>query len=173
MENNVVMAVSYGLLQRSIAAFRFNFRGVGGSQGNYADGIGERDDAAAAVDFLASQPEIDPGKMGMAGYSFGASVALFVASQDARVKAFAAISGPIRGMDAPQLAKSTKPKLFLTGDMDNFIPVEQFKAEVDRLASPTEARIFYAVDHFWRGAELDLAQAAGDFFARSLSPRGG
>ncbi len=167
MDNNVVLAVFQALAQRSIAALRFNFRGVGSSQGRYDEGVGEQDDAKAAVQFLIAQPGIDPSRIGLAGYSFGARIALAVGSQDKRVKALASISG-ITAINDPTLMGCTKPKLFVTGDMDNFIPIEQFKALVDRLPPPTKARIFSGTDHFWWGAEAGLAEAVSDFFVRHL-----
>ena len=167
MDNNVVLAVFHALAQRSIAVLRFNFRGVGGSQGRYDEGIGEQDDARAAVQFLITQPGIDPSRIGLAGYSFGARIALLVGSQDERVKTLASISGTT-AINDPALMGCTKPKLFITGDIDTFIPVEQFKTLVDGLPSPTEARIFHGADHFWWGVEADLAKAVATFFVKHL-----
>lgn len=71
MENNVIVAVGRALVRSGLAALRFNFRGVGRSQGEFAGGVGEQEDARAALSFLATRPEIDPARLGIAGYSFG------------------------------------------------------------------------------------------------------
>ena len=92
MHNNVVSTVANSLESKSIATLRFNFRGVGRSEGQYDDGVGESDDTLAALDFLSLFDEIDTSRIGIVGYSFGASVALNVASQNDILAAIASIS---------------------------------------------------------------------------------
>jgi alpha/beta superfamily hydrolase len=79
MHNNVVSVICQALAQESIATLRFNFRGVGRSEGSHEEGIGEQDDVSAALDFLESREGIDRGRIGLAGYSFGTKVAMPVA----------------------------------------------------------------------------------------------
>ena len=74
MSNSVVVAICQALARQSIAALRFNFRGVGRSGGNYGGGIDEQEDVRAALALVPSTSEIDPKKIGLAGYSFGAGV---------------------------------------------------------------------------------------------------
>ena len=76
MDNNVVYAVSKALAEKGITSLCFNFRGVGRSEGLHDDGRGEIDDTLAAIAFLAGCSEIDSGRVGLAGYSFGGAVAL-------------------------------------------------------------------------------------------------
>ena len=73
MDNNVVEAIIAAMWRRGYATLRFNFRGVGASEGEYDGGEGEAEDARAAVEFLAAQPDIDRGAIALAGYSFGAA----------------------------------------------------------------------------------------------------
>ena len=91
MSNNVVFAIFQVLAQRSIAAFRFNFRGVGKSEGDFGEGITEQEDVKAALAFISTTPDIDQKRTGLAGYSFGAGVALPVALQDERVNLLALV----------------------------------------------------------------------------------
>src|SRR5438876_1190475 len=77
MENNVVVAIADGLVRDGIAALRFNFRGVGISEGTYDGGAGEQDDARAAIQYARSLVGIS--RVGLAGYSFGSGVAAAVA----------------------------------------------------------------------------------------------
>lgn len=74
MSNNVVFAICQALARQSIAALRFNFRGVGNSGGTFGEGIAEQEDVRAALDHVTSTPDIDHGRLGLVGYSFGAGV---------------------------------------------------------------------------------------------------
>ena len=103
MHNNVVMAICEALYEKSIAAFRFNFRGVEGSEGSFGNGIDEREDVKAAIDYVLTEPRVDKSRLGLAGYSFGAVVSLQVAFNDDRVKMLALCSAPLRGDTWEQL----------------------------------------------------------------------
>ncbi len=92
MYNNVVSVICQALAQESIATLRFNFRGVGRSEGNHEEGVGEQDDVVAALDFLQSSDGVDKGRLGLAGYSFGTRVVMPVALRDSRVRAVALVS---------------------------------------------------------------------------------
>ena len=105
MDNNVVMAVYFALVKSSIAALRFNFRGVGNSSGSYGEGVGEQDDLQAALDFLSILKEIDSSRIGLAGYSFGGMVAAHVAIKDNRIKQLALISPALNETDWIRLKK--------------------------------------------------------------------
>ena len=128
MDNNVVMAVCFALVRSSIAALRFNFRGVGNSSGSYGEGIGEQDDVRAALDFLSTLKEIDSQRIGLAGYSFGGMVAASVAIKDNRVKQLALISPALKETGWAQLKEYGLPKLILIGDADTSGAVPSFPA---------------------------------------------
>src|SRR6266540_978811 len=76
MHNNVVDAICDTAVAEGIAALRFNFRGAGASEGRYDNGVGEQDDVRAALTYLRGLPEVDSARVALAGYSFGAAVAL-------------------------------------------------------------------------------------------------
>src|SRR5438093_13728759 len=76
MHNNVVDAVCQTAAANGIVALRFNFRGAGGSEGIYDNGVGEQDDVGAALAYLRELPEVDGARVALAGYSFGAAIAL-------------------------------------------------------------------------------------------------
>jgi uncharacterized protein len=169
MSNNVVMAICQGLCQQGIAAFRFNFRGAGGSQGNFADGVGEQEDAKAALSFVAKDNKIDNSRIGLAGYSFGAGVALSAAPTDEQVKAIALISPPL---DMPQWESFYQykvPKLVLGGSEDAFFSAIQLAKQVQKLSDPKEYEIVRGPDHFWCGFEPQLAAKVVLFFKRHLN----
>ena len=118
MSNNVVLAICQALPQQSITAFRFNFRGVGRSGGEYGEGIAEQEDVWAALNFVVSIPEIAPAIVGLAGYSFGAWTAGQATIRDDRVRAFAAVALPMTEAYLVDLSQYTLPKCFVTGSRD-------------------------------------------------------
>src|SRR4030042_2784931 len=112
MGNSVVVAICNGLVAEGMGALRFNFRGVGGSEGSFGGGGEERGDVRAALDYLEGEQAVDGGRIGLAGYSFGALVAL--AAVDERVRGVAAVSPPLamQGLSAWELRC---PALFVFG----------------------------------------------------------
>ncbi len=167
MDDFVVMAVCKALLQESIAAFRFNFRGVGGSDGQHGRGVGEQEDVKAAVSYLCSRQEVDGKRIGLAGYSFGAGVVLSIAPQEERVQAVAAIS-PALPAASPPLRSYVRPKLLVVGGVDTFIPTERFIRLVEELAESKEYKVITGADHFWMGHEVEMAKAVASFFSKVL-----
>ena len=114
--NNVVVAIIQGLLAQDIAALRFNFRGAGRSTGTYSEGVGERDDALAAFAALHEHDAIDPARVAIAGYSFGANIALSLAPYLDDALGVAAVAPPLQGLARPDILDYAKPKLIVAGD---------------------------------------------------------
>jgi alpha/beta superfamily hydrolase len=166
MSSNVVFAICQALAQKSIAALRFNFRGVGQSGGSYGEGIGEQEDAKAALDFVLADKNIDKNKIGLAGYSFGGMVALPVAIKDARVKRLALVSPALEeGWD--ELERYNRPKLVIVGENDFVIPMVRF---LKLAASRHEHyKIIARADHFWGGYENEVAEKVSGFFGVGIS----
>lgn len=168
MDNNVVNSLSETLTQASLVSFKFNFRGVGGSQGEFGQGIGEREDVKAAISFINTVKEVDSDRIGLAGYSAGAGFALPVGFNDDRIKALAAVSPPVPMFDFDFLKECPKPKLLISGSRDDMIPAEQFLEFCHRLPEPKECQSIEGVDHFWWGYESRLADKVAAFFTRLL-----
>src|SRR5215813_1539315 len=97
MDNPVVVRAQEVCAELGLATLRFNFRGVGASGGVHAGGVGEQDDAAAALDTLAKA--IGGGALAIAGYSFGSRIAALVGSRDGRVGGMALIAPPLAMAD--------------------------------------------------------------------------
>ncbi len=169
MSNNVVFAICQGLAQKSIAALRFNFRGVGKSGGTFGGGITEQEDVKAAIAFALSTPDIDPKRIGLVGYSFGASVALPVAFQDERVNLLALVSPAVSDSGWEQLKKYSKPKLLVVGDEDFVIPLPKFQQHLKDIPEPKQCQVISGADHFWRGYETEVAQKVAQFFVAGFS----
>lgn len=169
MSNNVVWAICQALAQRSIAALRFNFRGVGRSEGTFGGGIVEQEDVKAALSFVLSDPDIDQNKVGLAGYSFGAGVAAPVAIQDSRVKLLALVSPALSDSTWEQLKGYQIPKLLISGQHDFVIPAAQFQQHLKDIVEPRQGVVISGADHFWQGHEDELAQKVAQFFVAGFS----
>ncbi len=172
MDNNVVRAISGALVERGIAALVFNFRGVGGSQGSFDGGRGEQDDVRSAMDWLRGQAEVDGERTGLVGYSFGAAVALAVASSDERVKALALVSLPLMDRVQIEQAKSQlgnrgMPKLLVCGGEDFVVPTGAV-GQVGEGVESMEVRVIPGADHFWWGNEETVAHTVADFLHRYI-----
>ena len=161
MDNNVVMAVYFALVKSSIAALRFNFRGIGNSGGSYGEGVGEQDDLQAALDFLSTLKEIDSQRIGLAGYSFGGMVAAHVAIKDNRIKQLALISPALNETDWIRLKKYALPKLILIGEADTSVPFRPFQ---HFFGDAKQYQIIAGADHFWYGFEEQLSGKIARFF---------
>jgi alpha/beta superfamily hydrolase len=171
MDNNVVCALTETLTQASFVSFRFNFRGVGGSQGEFDQGMGEQADVEAAISFVGKLEDVDQQRIGLAGYSAGAGFALPVGSDDARIKALAAVSPPLDMFDFEFLKNCPKPKFLISGDKDDLISAQDFLEFCGNLPEPQECEAIEGADHFWWGHESQLAAKVAAFFIKALQLR--
>jgi alpha/beta superfamily hydrolase len=168
MDNNVVNSLSETLTQASLASFKFNFRGVGGSQGEFGQGIGEREDVEAAISFISSVKKVDSKRIGLAGYSAGAGFAFPVGFNDDRIRALAAVSPPFSMFDFDFLKSCPKPKLLISGSKDNLTSINQFLEFCQNLPEPRECESIEGADHFWWGYEALMAAKVTAFFTKVL-----
>jgi uncharacterized protein len=164
MHNNVVEAILKGAWQAGFATLRFNFRGVGASEGEYDGGEGEVSDARAAVRFIASQPGVIADQIILAGYSFGAAMALRAGLDDAAVAQLIAVALPVGVMASGAARESKKPVLLVSGDSDSYSPEAQVRAVAASLGPLARVKIIAGADHFFGGFEDELAGAVADAF---------
>lgn len=169
MDNNVVLAISHGVCEGSIAALRFNFRGVEMSEGEFADGIGEQEDVRAALEFLSTQAAVDPRRIGLAGYSFGAKVVLPVALVHEKIRALVLVSPFVEDEEWEQLRKAAFPKLLMSGSDDGYIsPHKLQRLSGTQPTGDFQCEIVQGADHFWSGYESMIASKVSAFFAKNL-----
>jgi alpha/beta superfamily hydrolase len=186
MHNGVVTAITRALATQGVIALRFNFRGVGRSEGQYDEGQGELSDVAGALDWMLAQPQIDPWRVSLVGYSFGAWVGLAYAQTDPRTAAVAAVGLPAWIYDADFAQQNTPPKLgaggpwqfdptfmqsfirprlFVTGEYDPFAPPQALSRFVERLPPPKTLHIVPGSDHFLQGREREVGDLVAGFVA--------
>jgi alpha/beta superfamily hydrolase len=158
MHFKVVFRAAKALQEQGLAVLRFNFRGVGRSEGVHDDGSGEQEDARAALSELERRFPAVPLVLG--GFSFGSVVALRVAARDARVRAVFALGFPlVRFGDASVLQGPSQPRLFVQGEQDQFGSGEAVRALVEPLPQPRELVVVPEASHFFDG-KLDAVQVA-------------
>jgi alpha/beta superfamily hydrolase len=167
MSANVVFYICQALAGAKIAALRFNFRGVGKSQGRFGRGSGEQEDVRAALDFVLATDNIDPERIGLAGYSFGGGVAAAVATREGRIKMLALVSPALMG-DWEQLKEYTKPKFIIIGENDDVIAQEDLRELFEEMPEPKRYEVIAGADHFWGGYEEVVAEKVAGFFKEGL-----
>jgi len=159
MFNNVVEAALEAMWRLGWATLRFNFRGVGQSEGEHSGGSGEAEDAAAAVRFLAAEQGLRSQTIALAGYSFGAMAALNAAPSLPDLAALILIALPLRMAQADALKQFNAPVALAAGDHDNYCPPAQLQALQKALGSRAQMKIIGGADHFFGGYETDLTDA--------------
>jgi alpha/beta superfamily hydrolase len=168
MDNNVVQAISVACANDGILTLSFNFRGVGNSGGKHGGGTDEQDDLEACLAFVANQPDMAGKLLGVAGYSFGGMVALRLAIRSQLVAALALVSPASPWSELANLPVLSKPWLFISGGLDEFIP-KQFAYQLKEKAGQRGSVVVdQSADHFWWGAENTLANQVRMFVREHL-----
>src|SRR5712691_3783755 len=171
MHNKVVFHAMKALNSFGFPVLRFNFRGTGLSQGEHDQGVGEVDDVHAALDWLDREFDLP---IIFAGFSFGAAVGLRAACADPRTKSVIALGLPVaplddRSYDFGFLQSCTKPKLFISGDRDQFGPRAELEKLVAILSEPKKLIIVEGADHFFEGRMRELRETIEAWLRELLS----
>ncbi len=166
MHTKVVFRGAKGLARIGCAVLRFNFRGVGRSDGAFDEGQGEKDDFKAALDYMARQFPDTP--LWAAGFSFGSWVALEVGATDDRVSALIGIAPPVatsisgHNYSFENTLASHKPKFFVQGESDEVCPLEGMWAFYAKLEEPKELVVIDGADHLFEGKAQEVGEALED-----------
>ena len=168
MHNKVVFRAVKGAAQAGLPALRFNFRGAGNSTGSYDEGIGERDDVSAALEYLGTRFPAIP--VCLIGFSFGAIVGLRVGATDPRVAALIGLGIPVATTNFDFLLGVTKLKLIIQGTNDQFGPRAEVESFYGSLAEPKQICWIQDADHFFTG-KLEMLQRAVREFLETVEVR--
>jgi alpha/beta superfamily hydrolase len=160
MHTKATYQAAKALTRIGCAVLRFNFRGVGRSEGTFADGLGEQDDFRAAIDFLHDRYPQAP--LWAAGMSFGSWVGLTVGAADERVSSLIGVAMPVDRYDFSQVRDSVKPKFFIHGERDEITSVHAIRRFYAQVAEPKELVVIDTADHVFDGKALDVADAIED-----------
>jgi alpha/beta superfamily hydrolase len=154
MNDPLLVEIAQMLAESGMIALRFNFRGVGQSQGQQTDGRMEPLDVAGAIDCSLTLPGADPAKLGLIGHAFGAFMALTYAPFDPRVRTVVAISLPLyRATSNGFLKAFERPKLFVTGEFDEICPLYKLEPFVEQQVGPRGIKVITGARHLMRDYE--------------------
>lgn len=168
--NNRVSFAMYKLFQaRGFSVMRFNFRGVGRSQGNYSSGDGELSDAATALDWIQSQCS-GARSCWIAGFSFGALIGMQLMMRRPEVVGFVSVTLPVHEHDFTFLAPCPSSGLIVHGSTDSVVSSEQVVNTIEKI--PTQKGIeidFREIDdanHFFTHHLDDLTTTIGNYLSK-------
>jgi alpha/beta superfamily hydrolase len=162
MHTKAVYQATKGLVRTGCVVLRFNFRGVGASEGSFTGGPGEKEDFTAALDYMSARyPDLH---LWSAGFSFGAWIALETGAVDDRVTVLIGIAPPVtrEGYDFSNAKRSTKAKFLIQGEADDICPLEDMWKFYSELPEPKELVIIDAADHLFDGHTTEVGEAIED-----------
>jgi alpha/beta superfamily hydrolase len=168
LHSKVVYQASKALVGLGCAVLRFNFRGVGASEGVWSDGTGEREDFRAALDLMSSR--YPAAELWTAGFSFGAWVAMTEGALDPRVSLVIGIAPPVGMHDFSALKASTKPKFLIHGERDQVSPLKAVYELYGQLHEPRELAVIDAADHVFDGRVSEVGDTLEELLADYQPP---
>jgi alpha/beta superfamily hydrolase len=162
MWNNVVDALDEGFFQAGFSTLRFNFRGVGASEGRFDGGAGEMRDLGAACRFLLERA-YGAERLVLAGYSFGAWVCSRAASDIGRDLDLCLVAYPFSVYPAEELRAFRGKVCFIAGSFDEIAPVSALLALYRELPAEKFLKII-PCDHMFDGREQEITAFIGEIF---------
>lgn len=174
MNNKVVYALYRTLCEQGYNTLRFNFRGVGRSEGSYDYGEGELNDAASALDWLQSvNPHAE--KCIVAGFSFGAWIAMQLLMRRPDLNSFIAVSPSADRYDFSFLAPCPVPGMIIQGAKDDIVPHTYVGKLVEKLQQQKGIKIDYRLiseaNHFYSGHLPELCRYVEEYLKKQSSVR--
>jgi alpha/beta superfamily hydrolase len=165
LHNKVVHTLARGFADCGVASVRFNFRGVGASEGSFAHGDGETADALTVIDWVRAMRPGDA--VWLAGFSFGAYVALRAGAL-APVAGLVTVAPAVHLYDFATLDLPDCPWLLVQGEADEVVAVETVRGWVGGLARPPVTRFLPGVGHFFHQRLPELRDCLREFVAPRL-----
>jgi uncharacterized protein len=166
MDNKVVWTLTRAYQALGAATLRFNFRGVGASQGSYGAGDGESADALAVIEFARRRWPQRP--LWLGGFSFGGAVAVRVAHA-ARPALVTAVAPGITVVDVRQALPPQCPWLIVQGDQDEVVPTAAVLEWARRLEPPPQISLMSGASHFFHGRINELREVLVEFLTRTAA----
>lgn len=171
MNNKVVYTLYHAFVRQGFSALRFNFRGVGRSQGDFDRGEGELSDAASALDWLQTYNE-NATECWIAGFSFGAWIGMQLLMRRPEITRFISVAPPANMYDFTFLAPCPSSGLVIQGDKDEIVPPASVRKLVDKLAQQRgleiDFRLIRGANHFFQEHMDALNRHVEDYLQRHL-----
>jgi len=172
MNNKVVYTLYQSFVQRGFSVLRFNFRGVGRSQGVFDRGEGELADAASALDWLQTYNP-NASASWVAGFSFGAWIGMQLLMRRPELASFISVSPPANMYDFSFLAPCPVSGQVIQGDSDEIVPEASVQKLVTKLSNQRDIKIDYRLipgaGHFFADQIPQLASAVDGYIAAGLA----
>ena len=173
MNNRVVFIMFNNFVERGFSVLRFNFRGVGRSQGAFDNGVGELSDAAYAFDWMQQFNSNSP-YCWIGGYSFGALISMQLMMRRPEIEGFVSISPPAGTEDFSFLAPCPSSGLIIHGDTDTHIPLDAVKKLSQKLDGQKNISVNLSIvkgaDHFYKDNMDNLSKEVAGYLDKSLQP---
>ena len=164
MHNKVAHTLARSFVRSDFATLRFNFRGTEGSEGNFDDGVGEYDDALAALDWMRGRyPDVP---LWLGGFSFGAAIVIRAAVA-IEVRGLISVAPAINRFTGNLEGQPRCPWLIIQGDEDELVDVEETIEWVNSLEPGPELIVMLGAEHFFHGRLNDLRTAIMEFVRES------
>lgn len=148
MYNKVVEVLTTVYQEKGFSTLRFNFRGVGSSEGEYDQGDGEKEDVKSALHYLHERGKKD---LNLAGYSFGAWVNATIIDSEPLIKRIIMVSPPVAFLEFSPFLQSPKIQVVVAGDRDEIAPVQRIKDLIVRWNPEARFEVIEGADHFYLG----------------------
>jgi uncharacterized protein len=169
MNNKVVYTLYHAFVRRGFSALRFNFRGVGRSQGSFARGEGELADAAAALDWLQGY-NANAQACWIAGFSFGAWIGMQLLMRRPEIDGFISVAPPANLYDFGFLAPCPSSGLIIHGDKDQLVPLESVQKLINKLMHQRDItidfRLVKGADHFFQNRLEELDEEVEEYLTK-------
>ena len=173
MNNRVVFIMFNNFVERGFSVLRFNFRGVGRSQGTFDNGVGELSDAAYAFDWIQQFNSNSP-FCWIGGYSFGALISMQLMMRRPEIEGFVSISPPAGTEDFSFLAPCPSSGLIIHGDKDTHVPLDAVKKLAQKLDGQKNISVNLSIvkgaDHFYKDNMDNLSKEVASYLDNSLPP---
>ena len=172
MNNRIIYNMFHAFVEQGFSVLRFNFRGVGRSQGTFDGGIGELSDAAYAFDWMQQFNRNSP-YCWIGGYSFGALISMQLMMRRPEIMGFISISPPANTEDFSFLAPCPSSGLIVHGEIDDLIPIETTSKLATKLNTQKNIEVEFATikgaNHFYKNKIDILKNEVVKYLNMSLS----
>ncbi len=172
MNNKVVYNLFHIFVRRGFAVLRFNFRGVGRSQGVFDDGIGELSDAASALDWLQTMNP-NASSCWITGFSFGSWIGMQLLMRRPEIKGFITVAPPADNYDFSFLAPCPSSGLIVQGEADEIVEPAASETLAIELQAKRAITIDYELikgaDHFFRGQLDEMTAVVENYLDKRFS----